>query len=267
MSTIIPPSWHLLRSEPRRAARELFEFAASHSHIFTAAPPPPKKEAPPIIVSPGILAPDIMTWGLRKCFQHAGYYVYDSGVKVNLVGRRHIETLEDTARRAADKHGYAPILIGHSAGGIISAAAAYRGLAPIQEVYTLGTPFKRDGANPFLVKLHSIMTRLRGEEDMVQETLGYFNAPPPVPITAIRSSADGIVACAASGNMWDGHETITLDEDSHIGMVMNKRICTQLLDLIEKKQEADCRRTYQYAPNREASANDVTWAMPAIGGM
>lgn len=175
----------------------------------------------PVMVVPGFMADDSLTWLLRRFLDTLGYRSYPWGRGVNrgmmldhLPGV--IETLEDLR-----SEWQAPAsLVGWSRGGVLSREVARDRPDLVRSVVTMGSPV-RGG-----VRGTSIGRWVSRETGMTPEQMSTLlherqQRPIEVPITALYSKTDGVVswqACIDELNPHVRHEQV---EGSHVGLVVN----------------------------------------------
>ncbi len=207
---ICPPRRGLLLLE----GRVVFELVA----LLPALPllrRAPRGDGHPVLVLPGLMASDFSTRALRRFLRAHGYEVHGWGLGRNVgptpaivegLGRRFRELRQRFGRRLT--------LIGWSLGGIFARELARHFAADVRQVITLASPFRDVAATNvpgFVWRRHDPYPGRGG-------TWSALAAPLPVPVTAIYSRSDGIVAwrsCAVdAGPLAENIEV----ESSHLGI-------------------------------------------------
>jgi pimeloyl-ACP methyl ester carboxylesterase len=152
----------------------------------------PRGDGHPVLVMPAFLKGDGHTLQLRRFLADRGYVAYNWGLGVN-VGPTEA-TLTGIERRLdeiAERHGRKVSLIGHSLGGTIARELAKKRPDEVRQLIVLASPIRSPVASPiepiyrFLSRWHSAST---------EHLAAKLNEPPLVPVTAIYTRTDGIVA-------------------------------------------------------------------------
>ena len=142
--------------------------------------------------------------------------------------------VEDAVRRVTEATGMAPLLIGHSMGGLAIRAwlRAYQSDARMHHAITLGTPFT---GHPKATNAWRFYQWVSGQQAHDEDLLAEVRKPPPVPTTSIYSKSDGIVAwrCSLNPARHAHTENIQL-HSSHIGMGMNPMALYAIADRLRQ---------------------------------
>ena len=150
----------------------------------------------PVMVVPGFSASDSSTGVLRNYLRYLGYTVSGWGLGTN---RGNVpELLEQLTQRVADyaQEQNSPVrLIGWSLGGYISREIARDRPDLVDRVITLGSPViggpKYTAVAPFYRQMGFDV------EEIAREVEARYDQPLEVPVTAIYSRGDGVVAWKA----------------------------------------------------------------------
>jgi pimeloyl-ACP methyl ester carboxylesterase len=176
--TLIGAAAHLVPPRPGMVARALRNAPRGDGH--------------PILVVPSFLRGDGHTAALRRFLAGCGYAVYGWGLGTNIgptsAALDGIERLLDDIRA---KHGQKVSLIGHSLGGVIARELAKQKPGQVRQLILLASPIQLPTASPLepVYKLLSRWHRIDAAASIEQ-----LNTPPLVPVTAIFTRSDGIVA-------------------------------------------------------------------------
>jgi pimeloyl-ACP methyl ester carboxylesterase len=176
--TLIGAAAHLVPPRPGMVARALRNAPRGDGH--------------PVLVVPSFLRGDGHTAPLRRFLAGCGYAVYGWGLGTNIgptsVALEGIDRLLDDIRA---KHGQKVSLIGHSLGGVIARELAKQKPAQVRQLILLASPIQLPTASPLepVYKLLSRWHRIDAAASIEQ-----LNTPPLVPVTAIFTRSDGIVA-------------------------------------------------------------------------
>jgi hypothetical protein len=185
-----PPNWSLLREglivlEVPRLARLLPVYARA-----------PRGDGGPVLVLPGFGTGDASTVGLRTFIQLIGYRArgWELGINRGDVGALLPQVIERTLR-AADRGGRKVRLVGWSLGGTLARETARERPDLVECVVTLGTPAV---GGPKYTAVGAAYRRQGYDLDAIErEVAARERHPIRVPVTAIYSRGDGVVAWQA----------------------------------------------------------------------
>ena len=152
----------------------------------------PRGDGHPVIVVPSFLRGDGHTMPLRRFLRACGYAAEGWGLGANLgPTAAALDGLEALLARTNRRHGRKVTLIGHSLGGVIARELAKQEPERVRQLVLLASPIRLPTASPLepvyklLAPWHSIDASVPIER---------LNAPPRIPVTAIYTKSDGIVA-------------------------------------------------------------------------
>jgi pimeloyl-ACP methyl ester carboxylesterase len=173
-----PSRWNALREIA--AVGELPRLALASRRLARL----PRGGGAPVLVLPGFGAGDASTWALRTYLRRLGYAVHGWGIGRNggdvptLVPQVEGRTME-----IARASGRAVRLVGWSLGGVLGRETARRRPDAVARVVTLAAAhYRRQGV----------------DLDRLEREIAELDAVPiPVPVTAIYSRHDGVVAWQA----------------------------------------------------------------------
>lgn len=208
-----PPPFRRFAGEVR-ALPELARFLARNR--ITGLP---RGDGHPVIVFPGFLAGDALTLPLRNRLDALGYWSAgwrfgaNLGLKPGLLAQmvHYVKSVHAGQKRKVS-------LVGWSLGGLYAREIAKRIPDRVRLVVTMGTPCVGDMRANNAWRLYE---RLNDHKVSAPPIDGDYQDRPPVPITAIVTAGDGIVALASAdignGPTW---ETLRVS-GTHIGLVWN----------------------------------------------
>jgi pimeloyl-ACP methyl ester carboxylesterase len=151
----------------------------------------PRGDGHPVLVLPGMAASDVSTRPLRAFLRARGYHAHGWKLGRNTGNRERYERLALRLQALHARHGRRVSLIGWSLGGIVARELAKQHPQAVRQVITLGSPF----AGPSSVRWplsHSYNRQaLDARGGPAHRAL---REPPPVPVSAVYSRSDGIVA-------------------------------------------------------------------------
>lgn len=154
----------------------------------------PRGDGHPVIVVPSFLRGDGHTQPLRRFLAGCGYAVDGWGLGANLgPTAAALDGIETLLARTAQQHGRKVTLIGHSLGGVIAREVAKQHPESVRQLVLLASPIRLPTASP-LEPVYKLLARWHSVELETHDAIERFNAPPAVPVTAIYTRSDGIVA-------------------------------------------------------------------------
>ena len=217
---IEPPGPALQFLELRAGA----EFAALMLQLPALRAQAPKGHGEPVMVLPGFMADDQSTRVLRDFVASLGYLVSPWGQ--GLSRGRMMDFLAPTIERIAalvQQHGAKPRLVGWSRGGTLAREVARDRPDLVDRVITLGSPVTGGAGATSIARLVRQQTGLGATE--MQNLMRERNKTPiRVPITAIYSKSDGVVAWQACIDDVSPQVTHHVVPGSHSGLGFNAQV-------------------------------------------
>ena len=213
------PSRGLAALELPRAARELVGRMLAEPALRRIG----KGDGHPVLVMPGLTGSDASTRVMRAFLRRLGYYVHAWRLGRNWGPTdRIIDGLATRFVSLCDEHGSKLTLIGHSLGGIYARELARRAPDRVRQVVTLGSPVRwRRDSESTVAPLYRSLRRIHSERVQQTPQLLDDHVPSAVPLTAIFSRTDGVVAWRTC--VYDPsplHECIEV-RGSHTGLIHN----------------------------------------------
>ncbi len=210
--TAAPPRRGFLWFEGR-ALLELAALVPAYPLLRRA----PLGDGHPVLVLPGFMASDFSTRALRGFLRGRGYRAH-----AWKLGRNVGPSAETAAAMAArvrelhDRYGRRVSLIGWSLGGVYARELARRFPDDVRQVITLASPFRDLNATNVPQFLRRAARRRALPDAAAREAR--LALPLPVPVTAIVSRSDGVVAwqncCEDAGPYSENIEV----QSSHFGI-------------------------------------------------
>lgn len=225
-----PPSkWKLLGES--RVVFERVALMATLGRIRAAAP---RGSEETVMVVPGVATDDGWTRHLRAYLDAIGYDAAGWGLGRNRgnVPKLIPAVIRQTARIAADRG--APVrLVGWSLGGYLAREVARERPEIVDRVITLGAPII--GGPSYTASAPGYIRKGYDLKEIRQTVLARERRPIMVPVFAIYSRSDGVVAWRACIDRFDNprvehHEVRT----SHLGMVNSPRVFRLVADLLAR---------------------------------
>ncbi len=176
--TLLGAAAHLVPPRPGMVARAL-----------KAAP---RGDGHPVIVLPSFLRGDGHTAPLRRFLAGCGYAVEGWGLGTNLgPTAAALDGIEALLAATHRRHGRKVTLIGHSLGGVIARELAKQHPDQVRQLVLLASPIRLPTASP-LEPIYKLLARWHSID--AAGSVAQLNTPPEVPVTAIYTRSDGIVA-------------------------------------------------------------------------
>jgi len=212
------PRWTLLWSEPGRAAAELATLFMTGPFLRRAA----RGDGHSVLVLPGFLADDLSTAVLRRYVGFLGYHACGWELGRNIGPSSHIlEGMEAKLTALAERSGGKVSVVGWSLGGIYARSLGRELPHLVRQVITLGSPFRGD--EPISSHAKGPFERLRhlhvAEDELPPAALDRL--PLDMPLTAVYSRGDGIVAWQSCIQETDHHRENIEVIGSHCGLGHN----------------------------------------------
>jgi pimeloyl-ACP methyl ester carboxylesterase len=184
----------------------------------------PHGDGDAVIVLPGFLADDASTWMLRRFLDGIGYDARPWGQGANTgPGAPLIEGVLDLANALVKSHGAKVNLVGWSRGGIIAREVARARGDLVRQVITLGTPVR---GGPGASSIGRLVASSLGvsAQDLRRIQENRERTPIRVPITAVYSRSDGVVAWQAAIDDRSPDVEHVEVESSHVGLGVNAEV-------------------------------------------
>lgn len=238
------PDFSLLAAEPLRA---FCDFLASHRPVDAM----PAGHGEPVFVFPGLGGGAWSTARLREKLSAAGFDVHDWGLGINTGPGADLDAwvsaMDGGLADLYHETGRRVTLIGWSLGGLFARELAKRHPSMVRQVITLGTPWKNLDTGTHASAIYKILNRTT--RTLTPSMRTRLARRPCVPLTAIYSRKDGIVAwksCVIRNGA--NVESIEVNDASHLGMGTNPEVLRIIADRIAQPEE---RWTSWHAPRQQ----------------
>lgn len=160
--------------------------------ILAAALSAPEGDGHPVLLVPGFLRGESYMAPLRRFLEVRGYAVYGWRLGVNLgPTERVLDGLERRLEEIVARHDRRASLIGHSLGGALLRELAKGRPELVRQVIVLTSPIHVPTASQ-LEPLYRMLARWHSADS--RSLYARINEPPRVPVTALYTRSDGIVA-------------------------------------------------------------------------
>jgi len=208
----------------------------------------PRGHGEPVILVPGFLGDDRYLTEMHLWLRRVGYRPYFSGIGRNvdcpeLLTQRLVMTVDQAYTDTRQK----VTIVGHSLGGMLARAAAYREPEKVKQVITMGSPFRSVRAHPLILSaanfVRSNIVRERRQRREVTNncftpqcncsfvsTLRDAQPGDDFQRNAIYSRVDGVVdwrSCVEEDASLNREVTAT-----HIGMAFNPDVYRTVANLL-----------------------------------
>jgi hypothetical protein len=198
-----------------------WEYAGCVAQLGRLRQTAPKGSGEPVVVLPGFMADDLSTFLLRTFLSSIGYRVSGWGLGRS-IGRM-LDFLEPMVERIESKGGESgtPVkLVGWSRGGVLSREIARDRPDLVDQVVTLASPVKGGASATSIRSLVEQQTGLDAEA--LRSLMRQRNERPiDVPITALYSKTDGVVAWQACIDNTNPNVTHHEVRATHTGIGVN----------------------------------------------
>jgi pimeloyl-ACP methyl ester carboxylesterase len=194
----------------------------------------PRGDGHPVIVVPSFLRGDGHTAPLRRFLAGCGYAVDGWGLGTNLGPTAAVlDGLEALLAKVHRRHRRKVTLIGHSLGGVIARELAKRHPDQVRQLVALASPIRLPTASP-LEPVFRLLARWHSID--AQGSAAELNVPPDVPVTAIYTKSDGIVAWQSCREVkGDRRESIAI-RGAHGTMVRNLAAWRIIADRLAQRE-------------------------------
>jgi pimeloyl-ACP methyl ester carboxylesterase len=189
------------------------------SALATAVRRAPRGDGHPVLVVPSFLRGDRHTQLLRRFLAGCGYAAYGWGLGANIGPTEEaLSGLERRLQEIAGAHGRRVSVIGHSLGGVLAREIVKRHPELVRQLILLASPIALPTASP-LEPIYRLLARWHSVDP--QRSIEALNEPPTVPVTAIFTRSDGIVAWQSCREVPGAQRESIAVQGSHGTMVRN----------------------------------------------
>ncbi len=196
----------------------------------------------PVMVLPGFMADDNLTWLLRRFLEGQGYRVYPWGLGMNRGPMmQYLPTILKSLERICDQHGAPPSLVGWSRGGVLAREAARDRPNLVRSIVTLGSPVRGGVHGTSIGRWVTQQTGMTPEQ-MRRILHERQRTPIKTPITAIYSKTDGVVSWQACIDDLNPQVTHVEVPGSHVGLVVNSAVYRQTARALAARHDGQTER-------------------------
>jgi alpha-beta hydrolase superfamily lysophospholipase len=232
----IPPPSALLQMLEARALPEASLLMAQLPLLRLQAP---KGDGRTVMVLPGYMTTDASTWLLRRFLADIGYRAQGWGLGINRgPALSFLPKLEARVEAVVRDEGRPVDLVGWSRGGTLSREIARDRPELVRQVITLGSPV-RGGPSATSINRFVQMETGKSAEFMRDAMRERNKTPITVPITAIYSKSDGVVAWQAAIDDHNPQVDHIEVQGSHAGLGWNAQVYRLLAKRLNEPPAVD----------------------------
>ena len=208
--------------------RELLGLAS----VLISPPPFPVEAAhgkgQTVVVLPGLFSPDFATARLRQFLGRQGFHSTSWCCGINFGPTSwHLAKFERYVCALAERRQRRVCLVGASLGGTMAREFAKRRLDCVAHVVTLCSPIRYPVSTP-MAPLAQAATLLWDRD--YRRNLIRLHEPPPVPVTAIVSTQDGIVDWKTTLPEPASNVEVVLVDAAHLTILSDPRVQSIIAD-------------------------------------
>ena len=186
-----------------------------------------------VILLPGFGAGPRSMRVVESFLHRRGHRALDWGLGLNTgdVGKFRAK-LTHVVERAIAEHGESVVLLGWSLGGYIAREYAREHPGEVRRVITLGSPVI--GGPRYTATAERYRSQGHDLHEIERAVADRYATPLRVPVTAIYSKRDGIVAWRACIDQWSPRVRHVEVSETHVGLVLAPRVMAIVADEIER---------------------------------
>lgn len=182
-----------------------------------------------VILLPGFGAGPRSMRVMESFLRRRGHRVRDWGLGVNNGDARKLRAqLESIVGESITAHGEPVVLVGWSLGGYIAREYAREHPAGVRRIVTLGSPVI--GGPRYTATSEWYRSRGHDLAEMERAVKSRYATPLRVPVTAIYSKRDGIVAWRACIDRWSPDVRHIEVSETHVGLGFSPRVLGLVAD-------------------------------------
>ncbi len=170
---------------------------------------------------------------MERFLQRRGHRVRDWGLGRNTgEARKHRLELEPMVRSIIDRDGEPVASVGWSLGGLIAREYAREHPEHVRRVITLGAPVI--GGPRYTATARRYRAQGHDLDELERAVAQRYAIPLRVPVAAIYSKRDGIVAWQACMDRWSPDVRHVEVEETHLGLVLSPRVLLIVAEELER---------------------------------
>jgi len=170
---------------------------------------------------------------MESFLRRRGHRVRDWGLGRNTGEAQRLRAkLESVVRDAIAAHGETVVLVGWSLGGYIAREYAREHPDEVRRVITLGSPVI--GGPRYTATAEWYRAQGHDLEEIERAVASRYATPLRVPVTAIYSKRDGVVAWQACIDRWSPDVRHIEVNETHVGLGFAPRVLATVADALER---------------------------------
>jgi pimeloyl-ACP methyl ester carboxylesterase len=187
----------------------------------------------PVILLPGFGAgPGSMRF-MESFLRRRGHHVRDWGLGTNNGDAKKLRArLKDIVGATLAERGKPAVLVGWSLGGYIAREYAREHPDDVRKVVTLGSPVI--GGPRYTATARRYRAQGHDLDQIERSVAERYATPLRVPVVAVYSKRDGVVAWQACIDRWSPDMRHVEVNETHIGLVFAPRVLSIIVDEIER---------------------------------
>lgn len=186
-----------------------------------------------VILLPGFGAGPRSMRVMEAFLRRRGHRVRDWGLGRNTGEARKLRlTLERVVEQSIAAHGEPVVLVGWSLGGYIAREYAREQPEEVRKVVTLGSPVI--GGPRFTATAAWYRSQGHDLAEMERAVAARYAVPLRVPVTAIYSRRDGVVAWQACIDRWSPHVRHVEVSETHVGLGFAPHVLAIVANEVER---------------------------------
>lgn len=160
---------------------------------------------------------------MESFLRRHGHRVRDWGLGRNNGEARQLRiALEPIVRALIDQHDEPVVIVGWSLGGFIAREYAREHPGHVRKVITLGTPVI--GGPRYTATARRYRAQGHDLDELERAVMSRYATPLTVPVTAVYSKRDGIVAWQACMDKWSPNVSHVEVDETHVGLILSPRV-------------------------------------------
>jgi pimeloyl-ACP methyl ester carboxylesterase len=194
----------------------------------------PAAEPRSVLLLPGFGTGPRATRVVERFLARHGHRVSDWGLGVNTGEAKKLRVaLEPVVESLVERHGEPVVMVGWSLGGFIAREYAREHPGQVRRVITLGSPVI--GGPRYTATAARYRAQGHDLDVLEQAVRSRYATPLRVPVSAVYSKRDGIVAWRACIDRWSSDvDHIEVDE-THLGLVLSPRVLAIVAREVERE--------------------------------
>lgn len=186
-----------------------------------------------VILLPGFGAGPRSMRIMESFLRRRGHRARDWGLGLNTGDARQLRIkLQRIVEESIAAHGEPVVLVGWSLGGYIAREYAREHPGEVRKVVTLGSPVI--GGPRYTATAERYRSQGHDLDEIERAVADRYATPLRVPVTAIYSRRDGVVAWQACIDKWSPHVRHIEVSETHVGLAFAPRVLAIVAEAVER---------------------------------